>query len=37
MVFQGGDDGRGYRNICKIAGGSVLDLGRWYLYGLFLT
>jgi hypothetical protein len=24
--FQGGDDGRGYINMCKIAGGSVLDL-----------
>jgi hypothetical protein len=22
MVFQGEDDGRGYRNMCKIAGGS---------------
>jgi hypothetical protein len=22
IVFQGGGDGRGYRNMCKIAGGS---------------
>jgi hypothetical protein len=22
IVFRGGDDGRGYRNMCKIAGGS---------------
>jgi hypothetical protein len=21
IVFQGGDDGRGYRNMCRIAGG----------------
>ena len=27
IVFQGGDDGRGYRNMCKIAGGPkpILD------------
>jgi hypothetical protein len=29
MVFQGGDDGRGYRNMCKMPGGSVLDLAHW--------
>jgi hypothetical protein len=30
IVFQGGDDGRGYRNICKIAGGPEPILSRWY-------
>ena len=26
--FQGGDDGRGYRNMCEIARGSKWDLGH---------
>jgi hypothetical protein len=26
IVFQGGDDGRGYRNMCKIAGWSKPNL-----------
>ena len=28
VVFQGGDDGRGYRNMCKIPGGSKSILGH---------
>ena len=32
MVFQGGDDGRGYRNICKIAGGPQPILSHCYGY-----
>jgi hypothetical protein len=28
IVFPGGDDGRGYRNMYKIAGGSKPDLGH---------
>ena len=28
IVFQGGDDGRGYRNMCKIPRGSKPDLGH---------
>jgi hypothetical protein len=27
IVFQGGDDGRGYRNMCKIPRGSDLNEG----------
>jgi hypothetical protein len=27
IVFQGGDDGRGYRNMCKIPRGSILNYG----------
>jgi hypothetical protein len=26
-------DKRGYRNMCKIAGRSVLNLSHWYIYG----
>ena len=38
IVFQGGDDGRGYRNMCKIAGGSNLNLGHWcMLYVLYVV
>jgi hypothetical protein len=28
IVFQGGDDGRGYRNMRKIAGGAEPDLSH---------
>jgi hypothetical protein len=28
IVFQGGGDGRGYRNMCKIAGGLKPDIGH---------
>ena len=28
--FQGGDDGGGYRNVCKIPRGSNLKEGGWY-------
>jgi hypothetical protein len=31
IVFQGGDDGRGYRNMCKIPRGSDLKQGDWYI------
>jgi hypothetical protein len=31
MVFQGGDDGLGYRNMCKIAGRSKSNLSHWHL------
>jgi hypothetical protein len=27
IVFRGGDDGRGYRKMCKTPGGSKPDLG----------
>jgi hypothetical protein len=30
-VFQGGGDGRGYKNVCKIPGGSI------YVYVLEVT
>ena len=32
IVFQGGDDGRGYRNMCEIAGGLKPDLGHLYIW-----
>jgi hypothetical protein len=31
IVFQGGDDGRGYRNMCKIPRGSNFNKSRWYI------
>ena len=31
IVFQGGDDGRVYRNRCKIPRGSHLKQGDWYI------
>jgi hypothetical protein len=34
MVFQGGDDGRGYRNMCKIPRGSNSKHGDWCVYVL---
>jgi hypothetical protein len=32
MVFQGGDDGRGYRNMCKMPQGFTLKDGHWCIY-----
>jgi hypothetical protein len=35
MVSQGGGDGRGYRNLSKIAGGSnsILQVSHWHMAG----
>ena len=34
IVFQGGGDGRGYRDMCKTVGGSIFDLS-YYISPLF--